>query len=205
MKDFRQLKVWEKAHLLALAVYPITARFPREETYGLTAQIRRAACSIPSNIAEGCGGDGDAELARFCVIARGSATELEYQLLLARDLKLLQPDDYERGPRRVRFASRVWVGSRRDGNVGAYAELHVRCGNDPRTPFVGGSENSVVRPNVSARNGRQRGEFGNQVASVKDDLGGPVAPPALQTMQKPAVRQFRQTFGRDGRPRNVTS
>src|SRR5881396_2710333 len=95
MKDFRQLKVWEKAHLLALAVYPITARFPREETYGLTAQIRRAACSIPSNIAEGCGGDGDAELARFCVIARGSATELEYQLLLARDLKLLQPDDYE--------------------------------------------------------------------------------------------------------------
>jgi len=95
MKDFRQLKVWEKAHLLALAVYPITARFPREETYGLTAQIRRAACSIPSNIAEGCGRDGDAELARFCVIARGSATELEYQLLLARDLKLLQPDDYE--------------------------------------------------------------------------------------------------------------
>src|SRR6266446_2757718 len=84
MKDFRQLKVWEKAHLLALAVYPITARFPREETYGLTAQIRRAACSIPANIAEGCGRDGDAELARFCVIARGSATELEYQLLLAR-------------------------------------------------------------------------------------------------------------------------
>jgi len=95
MKDFRQLKVWEKAHLLALAVYPITARFPREKTYGLTAQIRRAASSIPSNIAEGCGRDGDAELARFCIIARGSATELEYQLLLARDLTLLHPDDYE--------------------------------------------------------------------------------------------------------------
>jgi len=75
--------------------YIPSARFPREETYGPTAQIRRAACSIPSNIAEGCGRDGDAELARFCVIARGSATELEYQLLLARDLKLLQPDDYE--------------------------------------------------------------------------------------------------------------
>jgi len=95
MKDFRQLKVWEKAHLLALAVYPITARFPREKTYGLTAQIRRAASSIPSNTAEGCGRDGDAELARFCIIARGSATELEYQLLLARDLTLLHPDDYE--------------------------------------------------------------------------------------------------------------
>ena len=95
MKDFRQLKVWEKAHLLAPAVYPITARFPREKTYGLTAQIRRAASSIPSNTAEGCGRDGDAELARFCIIARGSATELEYQLLLARDLTLLHPDDYE--------------------------------------------------------------------------------------------------------------
>src|SRR5438876_3356933 len=58
MKDFRQLKVWEKAHLLTLTVYPITARFPREETYGLTAQIRRSACSIPSNIAEGCGREG---------------------------------------------------------------------------------------------------------------------------------------------------
>ena len=95
MKDFRQLKVWEKAHLLAPAVYPITARFPREKTYGLTAQIRRAASSIPSNTAEGCGRDGDAVLARFCIIARGSATELEYQLLLARDLTLLHPDDYE--------------------------------------------------------------------------------------------------------------
>src|SRR5438094_5150401 len=106
------------------------------------------------------------------------------------------------GPRRVRFASRVSVGFGRDGNVGAYAELHVRYGNDPRTPFGGGSENSVVRPKVSARSGHQRGEFGNKVASLKDDLGGPVAPPALQTIEKPAVRQFRQAFGRDGRPRN---
>ena len=95
MKDFRQLKVWEKSHRLALAVYPATASFPREETYGLTSQIRRAASSIPSNIAEGCGREGDVELARFCIIARGSASELEYHLLLARDLKLLQTDVYE--------------------------------------------------------------------------------------------------------------
>jgi four helix bundle protein len=96
MKDFRNLKVWEKAHLLALSIYPITASFPRDETYGLASQIRRAACSVPSNIAEGCGREGDAELARFCIIARGSATELEYQLLLARDLKLISPEDYEK-------------------------------------------------------------------------------------------------------------
>jgi four helix bundle protein len=95
MKDFRNLKVWEKAHQLALALYPVTALFPRQETYGLASQIRRAASSIPSNIAEGCGREGDPELARFCVIARGSASELEYQLLLARDLKLIQPVDYE--------------------------------------------------------------------------------------------------------------
>ena len=94
-KDFRQLKVWQKSHPLALNLYRITASFPRTESYGLTAQIRRAGVSIPSNIAEGCGRSGDTELARFCDIARGSASELEYQLILARDLKLIQPADYE--------------------------------------------------------------------------------------------------------------
>ena len=86
MKDFRKLKVWERAHQFVLAVYQTTPSFPRDETYGLTRQIRRAASSIPSNIAEGCGRDGDAESARFCLIARGSASELEYQILLAHDL-----------------------------------------------------------------------------------------------------------------------
>jgi len=95
MKDFRQLKVWQKSHQLVLALHRITASFPRAETYGLTAQIRRAASSIPSNLAEGCGRNGDGELARFCCIARSSASELEYNLLLARDLKLIQPKDYE--------------------------------------------------------------------------------------------------------------
>jgi len=95
MKDFRKLKVWEKAHQLVLAVYDTTASFPRPETYGLTAQIRRSASSIPSNIAEGCGRDGDAELARFCLIARGSASELEYPILLAHDLKLIPSAHYE--------------------------------------------------------------------------------------------------------------
>ena len=95
MKDFRNLKVWEKSHQLALAVYHITASFPRDEIYGLASQMRRAASSIPSNIAEGCGREGDPELARFCIIARASASELEYQILLARDLKLIQPKDHE--------------------------------------------------------------------------------------------------------------
>ena len=96
MRDFRQLKVWEKGHRLTLAVYEATARFPREELYGLTSQMRRSCASVPANIAEGCGRDGDAELARFLRIASGSASELEYHLLLARDLDLLDPSNHER-------------------------------------------------------------------------------------------------------------
>ena len=82
MKDFRELKVWRKAHELTLAVYQITASFPREELSGLTAQLRRASSSIAANLAEGCGRNGDAELARFCSMAMGSASELEYHVLL---------------------------------------------------------------------------------------------------------------------------
>ncbi len=95
MKDFRQLKVWDRAHQLTLAIYQVTATFPRHETYGLTSQMRRAASSIPSNIAEGCGREGDAELSRFCLMARGSASELEYQILLARDLNIIESRQHE--------------------------------------------------------------------------------------------------------------
>ena len=94
VKDFHELKVWQKAHQLTLAVYRITAAFPREERYGLTSQLRRACSSIAANLAEGCGRNGDAEFARFCSMAMGSASEMEYHLLLARDLKLIKPQDY---------------------------------------------------------------------------------------------------------------
>jgi four helix bundle protein len=94
MKDFRQLKVWQKAHQLALRIYQVTASFPRDEIYGLTSQMRRAATSIPANLAEGCGRNSDAELARFSSMAAGSASELEYHLLLARDLNLIPLNDY---------------------------------------------------------------------------------------------------------------
>ena len=94
MRDFRELKVWEKGHKLVLAIYAATRPFPTEERYGLTGQMRRAAAAIPMNIAEGCGRAGDAELRRFLLISMGSASELEYQLLLTRDLSYLQPDTY---------------------------------------------------------------------------------------------------------------
>jgi len=95
MKDFRSLKVWGKAHALTLAVYKSTKQFPRQELYSLTNQVQRAAVSIPANIAEGCGKDSDAELKRYFSIAMGSASELEYLLLLARDLDYLQANVYQ--------------------------------------------------------------------------------------------------------------
>jgi four helix bundle protein len=94
MRDFRELKVWEKGHHLTLAVYKATANFPKEELYSLTSQARRAAASVPTNIAEGCGRSSQAEFGRFLTIAAGSASELEYHLLLARDLKYLNDLDY---------------------------------------------------------------------------------------------------------------
>ncbi len=94
MRDFRSLKVWEKSHQLALSVYRATARFPKDELYGLTSQIRRAGASVPANIAEGCGSDSTPELGRFLVIAMRSASELEYHLLLARDLGLVNGSSY---------------------------------------------------------------------------------------------------------------
>ena len=94
VKNFRDLQVWHKAHQLTLMVYRLTASFPRDELYGLTTQLRRSSSSIAANLAEGCGRNGDAELARFCSIAMGSASELDYHLLLARDLGLLNAADY---------------------------------------------------------------------------------------------------------------
>ena len=84
--------MWDKAHRLVLDIYRASVSFPQEERYGLTAQVRRAAISIPANIAEECGRSGDRELGRFLRIALGSATEIEYHILLAKDLELLEDD-----------------------------------------------------------------------------------------------------------------
>ncbi len=95
MRAFRSLRVWEKSHQLVLAVYKATSGFPKNEQYGLTSQMRRSGASIPANIAEGCGRNGGADFVRFLHIAMGSASELEYHLLLARDLDLLTNSNYE--------------------------------------------------------------------------------------------------------------
>src|SRR5690242_7272739 len=95
MRDFRELKVWAKAHELTLAIYRETAQFPKQELYGLTSQLRRAAASVGANIAEGAGKTSRAEFARFLETASGSASELEYHLLLAKDLGYISSDVYD--------------------------------------------------------------------------------------------------------------
>lgn len=96
MQDFRKLKVWQKAHATTLSVYTATDKFPVGERFGLTSQMRRAAASIAANISEGCGRSSDADFGRFLHHAMGSASELEYFLLLARDLKFLDKTTHER-------------------------------------------------------------------------------------------------------------
>ncbi len=96
MQSFRNLRVWEKSHRLTLDVYALTKRFPRDEVYGLSSQMRRASASIGMNIAEGCCRKGDSEMARFLYISLGSASELEYQIILAHDLNYLPNPEYGR-------------------------------------------------------------------------------------------------------------
>lgn len=94
MKDFRQLQIWQRSHKLTLELYRVTGAFPKHELYGLVSQMRRSASSIPTNIAEGSGRDTEADFARFLQIAMGSGSEIEYQLILARDIQYLTAADF---------------------------------------------------------------------------------------------------------------
>jgi four helix bundle protein len=96
VRNYRDLQVWSKAHHLTLELYGVSRGFPREELYGITSQLRRAAASIGANLAEGCGRRTSTELARFVRIAMGSASELDYHLLLSRDLGFVNGDDFTR-------------------------------------------------------------------------------------------------------------
>jgi four helix bundle protein len=95
MQDYKELKVWQKAHNLTLKIYKATEIFPKSELFNLVSQLRRAGSSIPCNIAEGCGRRSNADFANFLQISLGSANETEYLLLLSKDLKYLAPDSFE--------------------------------------------------------------------------------------------------------------
>lgn len=93
--DTNKLIVWQKAHQLVLKIYNITKEFPKDELFGLTSQVRRAAVSIPSNIVEGKARGSNKEYKRFLLMARGSLEEVKYQLLLSKDLKYMDDNDYK--------------------------------------------------------------------------------------------------------------
>jgi len=95
MSDYKKLKVWEDAHEFTVDIYNITKKFPSIEQYGLTSQIRRSSSSIPTNIVEGSGQLDNGNLIRFLGIAKGSAFETEYQLLLAKDLNYITNEEYK--------------------------------------------------------------------------------------------------------------
>jgi four helix bundle protein len=96
MRNFQDLKVWQKAHALTLDVYRTSRYFPTAELYGLTSQLRRSCVSIEANLAEGCGRRSERDFSRFLRIAMGSATESECHLLIARDLGFLPTSDFKR-------------------------------------------------------------------------------------------------------------
>lgn len=95
MKSFQELEVWQKAHGLVLEVYRITEAFPERERFGITSPLRRAAASVPANIAEGFGRKSTRERLQFLAIANGSLEETRYFLILARDLHLLTIEQFQ--------------------------------------------------------------------------------------------------------------
>ena len=119
MKDFKNLEVWQAAHDLTLAIYSATSIFPKHELFGLTSQLRRSAASIGWNIAEGCGRGGQVEFNRFLDIASGSCKEVEYQLLLARDLHYIADELYGSLDRELKSIRRRIAGLQRSINNGA--------------------------------------------------------------------------------------
>ncbi len=94
-KGFRKLLVWQRAHELVLSIYKMTEKFPKSEVFALTSQVRRAVVSIPANIAEGQGAGTKPQFARYLDIAKGSLSEVEYYLVLAKDLKYIDPEKYK--------------------------------------------------------------------------------------------------------------
>jgi four helix bundle protein len=110
VQDFRNLVVWQKAHQNTLKVYRLTEAFPPSELYGLTSQMRRSSASVSTNLAEGCGRGSDADLARFAQMAMGSASELEYQILLARDLGFMTDETHGQITKDVQEVKRMLTG-----------------------------------------------------------------------------------------------
>ncbi len=107
MSDYKKLKVWENAHKFTIDIYKVTKEFSEDEKYGLISQIRRSVSSIPTNIVEGCGQLDNGNLIRFLGIAKGSAFETEYQLLLSKDLGYMGANEFNILTEKIKFIIRM--------------------------------------------------------------------------------------------------
>ena len=107
MSDYKKLKVWENAHKFTIDIYKVTKEFPEDEKYGLISQIRRSVSSISTNIVEGCGQLDNGNLIRFLGIAKGSAFETEYQLLLSKDLGYIGANEFNILTEKIKFIIRM--------------------------------------------------------------------------------------------------
>lgn len=101
MRDFRKYEIWQLSHQLVIDVYKMCLNFPKEEIYGHTSQLKRAAASIPTNISEGCGRESDKEFNQYLNFALGSATETEYLFILSRDLNYIDDETYNEFNERI--------------------------------------------------------------------------------------------------------
>ena len=110
MKDYRKIKVWDKSHILVKDLYYATSKYPKEELFGITSQLRRAGSSIPTNIAEGCGRGSDADFRRFLQIAFGSANEVEYLIFLSYELSYLQRNQFIELDNKIKEVKRMLSG-----------------------------------------------------------------------------------------------
>ncbi len=140
MRNYRELDVWKKSHKLTLELYQLSRSFPKDEMYGLTSQMRRAAVSVGANLAEGCGRRTSPELARFVRIAMGSASELDYHLLLCRDFQFVSAQDYERTSTEL---SRV-----RKMLTGLLASIEAQLGEREHTAEASQPKTKYQRPST---------------------------------------------------------
>lgn len=106
MQDYKKLQVWEKSHELVLGIYKVTKDFPKEELYGIISQIRRAAVSVPNNIAEGSV-KGNPEFKRFLLISLGSASEVDYLLYLSKDLGYISEEIFRNFDEKIQVVKKM--------------------------------------------------------------------------------------------------
>jgi four helix bundle protein len=121
MKDFKKLVVWQKAHELVLLVYRLTKKFPKEERFNLIDQMRRAATSIATNIAEGCGKYSQKDFVAYLQVSQGSSQEIEYLTILSKDLEYLTSEEFDDLNSRINEVKAMLIGLiqkvRRDNNL----------------------------------------------------------------------------------------